>query len=89
MARRAIIVASALVLVLIGWVAGRSQTAAPDFEFTVDAPSGETTVECVRGCELLWVERGPAPTAGHSKKFVYSCGAIRCGSGKVGGWIVR
>jgi hypothetical protein len=88
MAHKALI---ALVLVLIGWLAGRSQTPmpAPDFEFTVDAPSGETTVQCVRGCELLWVERGPAPTAGRDKKFVYSCGANRCRSGRVGGWITR
>jgi hypothetical protein len=89
MARKGFTAAIALALVLFGWVAGRSQASPPDFEFTVDAPSGETTVTCVRGCELLWVERGIAPTAGHDKKFVYSCGAIRCGSGRVGGWITR
>ena len=89
MTRKPFLAAAAVGLIFMGWVAGRTQTGAPDFEFTVDAPSGETTVECVRGCELLWIERGPAPTAGHSKKFVYSCGAVRCGSGRVGGWIVR
>jgi hypothetical protein len=91
MARKAFTAALAVLLVLLGWVVGRSQSSlpAPDFEFTVDAPSGETTIQCVRGCELLWVERGPAPTAGRDKKFVYSCGANRCGSGRVGGWIIR
>ena len=89
MARKAFTAAPALVLILLGWVVGRSQASRPDFELTIDAPSGETTVQCIRGCELLWIERGPAPTAGHDKKFVYSCGAIRCGSGRVGGWITR
>ena len=71
MVRKAFIASAALVLILIGWVAGRSQTSAPDFEFTVDAPSGETTVQCVRGCELLWVERGiPASAPRGDKKFV-------------------
>jgi len=89
MARSAFVAAIAMVLVLLGWIAGRSQASQPDFEFTVDAPSGETTVVCVRGCELLWVERGISPRAGRDKKFVYSCGAIRCGSGRIGGWIIR
>jgi hypothetical protein len=90
MARKAFLAAAALGLVLFGWVAGRSQTSLPDFEFTVEAPAGETTVQCIRGCELLWVENGISPRAGRDKKFVYSCGgALRCGSGRVGGWITR
>src|SRR5213592_2352183 len=30
----------------------------PDFELVVDAPAGPTTITCVRGCRLMWVERG-------------------------------
>jgi len=89
MARKTFIAAVAFALVLFGWVAGRSQTSGPDFELIVNAPAGETTVECVRGCDLLWVERGIPASAMRDKKFVYSCGAIRCGSGRIGGWIVR
>ena len=90
MDRKAFMTAAALGLFLFGWIAGRSQTSQPDFELTVDAPSGETTVECVKGCELLWVERGiPQSAPRGDKKFVYSCSVIRCGSGRVGGWVVR
>jgi hypothetical protein len=89
MARKAFIASIALVLVLFGWVVGRSQTSAPDFEFIVDAPSGETVIECVRGCNLLWVERGIPKSATPQTKFNYSCGAERCGSGRIGGWISR
>jgi len=37
---------------VIGWVVGRAQSANPDFELVVTAPGGETSVECVRGCDL-------------------------------------
>ena len=46
---------------LFGWVAGRAQTSTPDFEFIVNAPGGKTSVECVRGCDLKWVERVTSP----------------------------
>jgi hypothetical protein len=51
-------IAAAVVLVFLGWAIGKAQTSAPAFEFVVDAPGGETTIKCVRGCELSWVERG-------------------------------
>ena len=44
--RRFVMVAA---LVGIGWMAGKAQTSEPDFEVIVNAPSGETTIECVRG----------------------------------------
>jgi len=89
MAHKAFIAVIALLLVSFGWVAGRSQTSAPDFEFIVNAPSGETIIECVRGCNLLWVERGIPENATPQTRFTYSCGAARCSSGSIGGWISR
>jgi hypothetical protein len=89
MTRKVFIAAIALLLVSFGWVAGRSQASAPPFEFIVNAPSGETVVECVRGCDLLWVERGIPDNATPQTRFTYSCGAARCSSGSIGGWLTR
>ena len=48
----------AFALIAAGWVAAKAQIPAPDFEIIVDAPGGATTIKCVRGCKLAWVERG-------------------------------
>lgn len=50
-------------LVGTGWVAGRAQSAAPDFEIVVSAPAGGAEITCVRGCAITW---GPftQPTTG-------------------------
>jgi hypothetical protein len=56
-ARTTIQILIGVVLAFLGWTLGRAQTSAPAFEFVVDSPGGETTIECVRGCELAWVER--------------------------------
>jgi hypothetical protein len=80
----------ALALLGTGWAVARAQTSEPDFELRVDAPAGQTTITCVRGCKLKWVERGINPRAGVMSSFEYGCeGATvqRCGSGKIGGWI--
>jgi hypothetical protein len=77
-------------LIMLGWAAGRAQTSTPDFELIVNAPVGETTVECSRGCELAWVERGVNPSARPMPTFRYGCsGTERCSSAKIGGWIKR
>ena len=74
-------------LMAAAWAAGRAQTPAPAFEIVVDAPTGETTIECVRGCRLAWVERGLG-NAAPAAKFTYACrGAERCSSRRVGGWV--
>lgn len=74
----------------LGWAAGRAQTSQPDFELVVDAPPGETSVTCVRGCEMAWVERGVNPAAKPMLTFKYNCfGTERCSSHKIGGWIKR
>ena len=77
------------VLVGMGWMAGKAQTSEPDFEVVVNAPSGETTIECVRGCELAWVERGLNPNSQPMRTFRFNCSGARCSSHKVGGWIKR
>jgi len=82
-ARRAALVVT---LVLLGWVVGRGQSSVPEFELIVDAPSGETTIQCVRGCKLAWVERGVNPSSTPIPAFTYRCNAARCSSGRVGAW---
>ena len=88
MARTITRFAIALALVGLGWAA-RAQTREPDFEIVVSSPGGETTVECRRGCEVAWVERGLNPRARSSATFTFNCTAERCLSGRVGGWLLR
>jgi hypothetical protein len=73
----------------LGWVAGRAQSSQPNFEIVVDAPAGQTTIQCVRGCELSWVERGILPNAQAMPTFTFSCNSPsgRCSSNRVGGWL--
>jgi hypothetical protein len=83
-------VAVALGLVALGWAAGRAQTSTPDFELLVDAPQGSVTIQCVRGCELAWTERGVNPRAMRMPTFTFNCQGpdqLRCGSGRIGGWL--
>ena len=91
--RRTIVrVALAVALIGLGWSIGRAQSADPDFELVVDAPTGEVTVTCAKGCALAWVERGVNPNATPQQTFTYGCSGgtnARCGSGKVGGWLRR
>jgi hypothetical protein len=82
--------AIAAMLIGLGWVAGRTQTPQPDFEIVVDAPVGETSVECRRGCELAWVERGINPAATPQRTFTFKCSGIyRCSSARIGGWLTK
>jgi hypothetical protein len=87
MARTALRVALALGLLGTGWIAAKAQTTAPTFELQVDAPGGETSIRCVRGCKLAWVQRGMNPNDSPQPTFEYRCTGARCGSGLVGGWI--
>jgi len=90
MQRTKVQIVLAIVLVCFGWAVGRAQTSAPDFELVVDAPSGDTKITCVRGCELTWVERGVNPNAKREAAFTYGCtGSPRCSSARVGGWLIR
>jgi len=87
--RAAVQVALAVALVIVGWAVGRGQTVAPDFEFIVDAPGGETTIQCVKGRKLAWVERGVNSNAIPIRTFKYGCTGSRCSSARVGGWLTR
>jgi hypothetical protein len=74
---------------LTGWIVGHAQTTNPDFELLVNAPGGETSIQCLRGCDLSWIERGLNPRSGVMTKFTFSCGASECSSGRIGGWLRR
>ena len=82
----------ACLLIATGWVAAKAHQSAPDFEIVVNAPVGETTIECKRGCNLAWVERGVNPNATPIPTFEFRCGGGgvgRCSSATVGGWLSR
>jgi hypothetical protein len=98
MIRAGLRIAMVAALMGIGWMAAKAQTSEPDFELIVNAPNGETTIECVRGCELAWVQRGLNANSKPMPKFLFGCGGgavggdaseARCSSFKVGGWIKR
>lgn len=80
----------AIALLGTGWAVARAQTPEPDFELIVDAPAGPTSITCVRGCTLMWVERGINPNGVPQQSFNFSCTGNRegrCSSAKVGGWM--
>jgi hypothetical protein len=77
---------AALALVSGGWLVGRAQTPAPDFTLSLDAPGGETTVTCTKGCELQGGRDFGNERAGYMQKYWYRCGADRC-TATVNGWL--
>jgi hypothetical protein len=87
MTRLAVRLFAGLLLIGVGWAL--AQTSTPDFELIVEAPGGETTIECARACNLVWVERGNPVGALPQSRFRYSCTGGRCSSGRIGGWITR
>jgi hypothetical protein len=66
----------------------KAQTSSADFELIVNAPAGETSIECVRGCRLKWIERGSTAAIPQSS-FTFACSgtAARCSSARIGGWV--
>lgn len=76
-----------LSLVASGWAMARARTPEPDFAIVVDSPGGATTIRCVRGCKLMWIERGINPNSTPSSSFGFECTGSRCSSATVGGWI--
>ena len=90
MKRHALRIVVAAGLLALGWTVGRAQTSAPDFELVVNSPKGEVTVQCVRGCEPAWTERGVSARAARMSTFTFECegpGPMRCPSGRIGGWL--
>ena len=81
----------AFALLGTGWAVAKAQMPEPNFELVVDAPAGATTITCLRGCGLMWIERGIPSNSTTMRSFQFSCrgnGVERCSSAKVGGWIM-
>jgi hypothetical protein len=79
-------------LIGFGWAVGHAQRSEPQFVLSIDAPVGETSIECVSGCELIGMrDLGNPPEWGRLKKYSYSCGGpavARCGA-SAAGWLVQ
>ena len=86
-AKSAVQIVVVIVAVVLGWTLGQAQNSSPDFELVVSAPGGSTTIECRRGCELAWVERGVNPRSTTMRTFQFKCTGSECSSGAVGGWV--
>lgn len=43
----------ALGLLALGWALGYAQRPEPEFMIKIEAPAGNTSVECDSGCELM------------------------------------
>lgn len=81
----------AFVLVGLGWAVGYAQRSEPEFMIAIDAPVGETRVECVSGCELMGARDLGNPNAGRLTVYTYGCSGRnvrRCGA-RIAGWLVR
>ena len=90
MIRTSLVIAIVGALVGLGWTVAKAQSSQPNFEIVVYAPEGETTVQCVRGCNLAFVEHGLNPNQAPTPSFTFNCRNApdsRCSSMKVGGWI--
>jgi hypothetical protein len=80
MTRRAVIRTAVVVgLLALGWVAGRAQAPAADFTLRIEAPMGETKIECVQGCALQFIRETPKPESA-TPSFTYGCTGQRCGA---------
>jgi hypothetical protein len=79
-------VLGALLLVGLGWTLGSAARPEPEFTIAVDAPAGQTRVECLSGCRLIGARDLPNSNAAQMKVYSYGCrGAARCGA-QIAGW---
>jgi hypothetical protein len=81
----------ALLLIGCGWAFGAAGRPEPEFMISIDAPVGQTRVECLSGCRLIGARDLPNSKALRMKVYSYSCsgdGAQRCGA-QVAGWRVQ
>jgi hypothetical protein len=75
-------------LVALGWTAGwAAQAPQADFEIHVDAPEGETTITCRRGCGLQFIRYAPDKDAAEPSFYMRCGGAPRCRA-TVQGWVL-
>jgi len=80
-----------LALLALGWTVGYAQRSEPQFTLLIDAPAGETTIECASGCALIGSRDLGNPNAGRMKKYGYGCSGRsfeRC-SASVAGWLAE
>lgn len=78
-------------LVGFGWAVGFAQRSEPDFMIAINAPVGQTRVECLSGCELMGARDRGNPKAGRLTVYTYGCSGRnvqRCGA-QIAGWLVR
>lgn len=72
MKRRLLTIAVAVILVVAGWLVGRTtaQARVADFELSIEAPRGEMRLMCSRGCD--W------PSTGALGSISYQCDSEQC-----------
>src|SRR5262245_43315273 len=58
-----------------------------DFEIRVQAPTGKTMVECVRGCKVIGARDVDNPSASQMRSYWFSCGAPDGCQGRVVGFL--
>ena len=81
----------AFLLVGLGWTAGAAERRQPEFMIAIDAPAGQTRVECLSGCRLMGARDLPNNSATTMKVYAYQCSGPsvrRCGA-QVAGWRVQ
>lgn len=79
----------ALLLVAFGWAVGRAKTPAPEFTLRIEAPSGRTTVTCVRGCTLQGGRDEGNRNTGTMQEYWFQCSDNSPGGCRatVNGWL--
>lgn len=89
MAGRPIKFALALILLGSAWAAGYAQRSEPEFMLSIDAPAGETRIDCVSGCQLIGARDVGVPSAAPMKSYTFACTDPHRCKGAAGGWMVK
>ena len=61
------------IFIALGFAMGHAQVPEPEFLLAIDAPVGETRIECLSGCELMGARDLGNPNAGRMTEYVYAC----------------
>jgi hypothetical protein len=83
------ILSLALVALGVGWSVGYAQRPEPEFMLSIDAPVGETRIECLSGCQLIGARDVGVPSAGRMRTYTFSCTDPHRCKGAAGGWMIR
>lgn len=81
----------ALLLIGLGWTVGAAARPEPDFMIAIEAPVGQTRIECLSGCRLVGARDLPNSRAMQMKVYSYECSGRdtqRCAA-RVAGWRVQ